>query len=172
MAACQLHKKNLYSVANRSPADSNVTGEYPAAGDLRQMIAQKPIPQLAEDILKHEPTGPGYAIDQARLVVSQLATSLTSGDAETLANCFFTTQAYWKDNLALTSHLRTFESSKVVAKSLVQTSTLRGGIDSLELVESSVVLIPATPTLVSISLLERLKNISSPFFCKTALYRL
>lgn len=159
MTACQLHKMNLYSAANGYPADSNVTGEYPAAGDLRQMIAQKPIPQLAEDILRHEPTGPSYTVDQARQVISQLATSLTSGDAEALANCFFTTQAYWKDNLALTYHLRTFEGSKIVAEGLVQTSALRGGIDSLELVESSVVLIPATPTLVSTSLLERHEDI-------------
>lgn len=115
-------------------------------------MAHKPIPQLAEGILRAEPAETQHAIVKARNVVGKLGTSCASCDEEALANCFFSTQAYWKDNLALTYHLRTFEGNKVVVSGLVQTSLLRGGIDHLELVESSVVFIPATPTLVSESL--------------------
>lgn len=133
-----------------------MTGEYPEAGDLRQMIVDKPIPQLAEDIMRGEPNDLGHAVEQARQVVGHFVTSLTSGNAEALANCFFSTQAYWKDNLALTCHLRTFENRKVIARSLVQASGLRGGIAHLELVESSVVFILATPNLVGVAAADRM----------------
>lgn len=143
----------MESAANIFSVDKTVAGEYPEAGDLRQMIADKPIHQLAEDILRNEPTGIEHAAEQARQAIRTLVTALTSGDEEGLATCFFSTQAYWKDNLALTYHLRTFESRKVVARGLIQTSGLRGGIDHFELVESSVVFIPATPNFVSANIL-------------------
>lgn len=119
-----------------------------STGDLRQMMNEKPLPVVKEDFLKNERLDSSYTKKQAQAAVKALNGALEAEDEQQLSDCFFEGQSYWKDNLSLTYHLRTFEGTKVVAKSLLETSRLRG-LSKLELIESSVQLVPATPDLVS-----------------------
>lgn len=83
---------------------------------------------------------------EARAVLGQLNTALTNGDAEALTICFYTEQAFWKDQLALTYHLRTFSSPGVIAASLLETAKLRD-LGRIEAVGPALFL-PVSPVLV------------------------
>lgn len=80
-------------------------------------------------------------------VLDEFNAALASEDAERLKTCFFPGQAYWRDQLALTYHLRTFASPAVVVASLLETKKLRGLTDDIKL-EGAPQFIPATPVLV------------------------
>ncbi|BCS19584.1 uncharacterized protein APUU_20016A [Aspergillus puulaauensis] len=74
-----------------------------------------------------------------------LNVALVSGDAKALEACFYTEQAYWKDQLAFTWHLRTFSGPGRIAASLLETAKLRrlAGIEA----DGAAVFLPATPVL-------------------------
>ncbi|KAL4895775.1 hypothetical protein BDV59DRAFT_199761 [Aspergillus ambiguus] len=91
---------------------------------------------MAED----EPT------KQARAVLGRFNTALSHDDAHALESCFVPTQAYWKDQLALTYHLRTFISPRFVAAALLETKTLRG-IEGEFAIDGFAYLVPLIPTL-------------------------
>lgn len=63
--------------------------------------------------------------NQARAVLNRLNAALTSNDPKLVEDCFFPSQAYWKDQLALTYHLRTFITAAVIASSLLETRSMR-----------------------------------------------
>lgn len=84
----------------------------------------------------------------AHEVLNEFNAALFSGNAKRLLACFFATQVFWRDQLALTCHLRTFSTPNVVATSLLQTSKLRGLKEDIKL-EGAAQFVPATPTLVS-----------------------
>jgi hypothetical protein len=63
---------------------------------------------------------------QACSVVNAFNAALSSKEVGTLASCFFPEQAYWRDIVALTSHLRTFDHPRVVSIALLQMIDLRG----------------------------------------------
>lgn len=90
-----------------------------------------------------------------RVAVQALAAldaALTAQDATAVAKCFFPLQAFWRDVLALTCHIRTFAgAADDVAASLVETTKLRGFNAGLKL-SGTAQFIPATPALVSIYL--------------------
>jgi hypothetical protein len=87
------------------------------------------------------------ATQQALLVLSSLNAALAAADTDALEGCFFLGQAYWKDSLALTWHLRTFTSPGVIAASLLQTKELRGMQGDIKL-DGAAQFVPATPVLV------------------------
>ena len=86
--------------------------------------------------------------EQALLVLERFNAALAADDAETLESCFVAGQAFWKDQLALTYHMRTFADSSVIAASLLKTKALRGFTDRFE-IAGKAHFVPATPVLVS-----------------------
>tara|TARA_R110002060_G_scaffold10889_4_gene16032 strand:- start:235 stop:552 length:318 start_codon:yes stop_codon:yes gene_type:complete len=85
--------------------------------------------------------------NQALGVLEDLNEALTSGDSERLQNCFSPEQAYWKDQLALTWHLRTFMTPALISAALLETKELRD-IEAQYELSGKAQFIPATPVLV------------------------
>jgi hypothetical protein len=83
--------------------------------------------------------------------VNEFNEFLAADDAAGLASCFFSEQAWWKDILALTYHLRTFATPGVIVAALLETKELRGVSGGIQL-EGAAQFIPASPILVSSSL--------------------
>ncbi|KAH7146126.1 hypothetical protein EDB81DRAFT_933973 [Dactylonectria macrodidyma] len=120
--------------------------EYPPAADLRQMFAQQPVPVLdAETVGLISLPGDGASEEQALAVLKSFNAALASHDVDALQKCFFAEQAYWKDALALTYHLRTFFTPQTIATNFLETKKLRG-IESDWKLEGAT-FIPATPVL-------------------------
>ncbi|KAF7538492.1 hypothetical protein G7054_g2884 [Neopestalotiopsis clavispora] len=117
--------------------------EYPQAASLLAMMADRPLPIIAGEALemiKPEATA------QAQQVLGELNSALSSGDVDKLASCFFESQCYWRDQLALTWHLRTFESPRNCATNLLETVALRDAAAGFA-ISGSPQFIPAAPTL-------------------------
>ncbi|RAL16575.1 FAD/NAD(P)-binding domain-containing protein [Aspergillus homomorphus CBS 101889] len=109
------------------------------------MMAQHPLPALEANLIGTDTmTGDEPSI-QTRAVLHRLNTALSSNNVVALKSCFYASQAYWKDQLALTYHLRTFHSPGVIAAALLETAGLRG-LGELS-VDGAAVFIHATPTL-------------------------
>jgi hypothetical protein len=70
---------------------------------------------------------------QAKDVLATFNAALASNDAGRLASCFYPDQAYWRDIVALTSHLRTLERPQVIATALLELIALRGLAGDIEL---------------------------------------
>lgn len=85
----------------------------------------------------------------AEAVLHAVNAALAADDAAALTACFFPDQAYWRDQLALTYHLRTFATPSVVAASLLDTSKRRGVAEGIAL-EGAPQLTPVSPFLVSL----------------------
>lgn len=111
------------------------------------MMNEEPLPALAPGLINPASMVGDEATIQAKVVLSRLNDALAAEDAGTLESCFFADQAYWKDQLALTYHLRTFKTPGVIAASLLQTKALRGLANGIE-VDGAAVFLPATPVLV------------------------
>lgn len=122
--------------------------EFPRRVDLRMMLDQQPLPVNAPGAVDSASMAGEEATRQARAVLDKLNAALAADDTETLKSCFFAGQAYWKDQLALTYHLRTFTNAGVVAASLVETKGLRGLTGGIKL-EGAAQFVAATPALVS-----------------------
>lgn len=121
--------------------------EFPPRAELRQMVAQAPLPVIAPGTLDSVSTD-GPEIQKAALaVLCEVNAALAADDFEKLKACFFPGQAYWKDQLALTWHLRTFATPAVVAAALLETKELRGLAEGIKL-EGTPHFVPATPFLV------------------------
>ncbi|KAK4238556.1 putative indole-3-pyruvate monooxygenase YUCCA4 [Achaetomium macrosporum] len=120
--------------------------EYPPAADLREMMAKHPLPVVPRESVPEEAMTGNEPTKEAVVVLRKLNAALASNDAHSLASCFLPSQAYWKDSLALTWHLRTFASPGVIAASLLQTKTLRQ-LDGEIKVQGDAQFMPATPVL-------------------------
>ncbi|KAL2813894.1 hypothetical protein BJX63DRAFT_421085 [Aspergillus granulosus] len=107
--------------------------EYPPRAQLRELIQKHPLPSLTPDIIaaisrtedNNEATTPAAAI------LALLNYALACNNPQLLEACFFPAQAYWKDQLGLTYHLRTFTDIHIIVAALLETSSLReldGGI--------------------------------------------
>jgi hypothetical protein len=112
------------------------------------MMDQNPLPMLAPGLIDPASITGNAATKQAQSVLSTFNSALAANDCDLLASCFFEGQAYWKDQLALTYHLRTFKSAGVIAASLLETKALRN-IKELITVDGAAMFLPATPVLVS-----------------------
>ncbi|KAK8093497.1 hypothetical protein PG997_000182 [Apiospora hydei] len=90
-------------------------------------MKENPLPVIAPDICADNPiTDDEIATEKARDVLERLNEAVKAKDAGKLEQCFFPQQAYWRDQIALTWHLRTFSNSEAIAASLLETAALRG----------------------------------------------
>ncbi len=124
-----------------------MTEEYPRKADLRTEVYQ-PLPFIAPGTIDPSTMSGEEATKQALAVLAALNAALDTGNADTLAACFFAEQAFWRDMLALTYHLRTFATADVVARAFLETKMLRGLSGAIE-IEGAATFVPATPVLVS-----------------------
>lgn len=92
---------------------------------------------LAKDVYRPFPKQPAGAatatVDDPTALVRQtlasLSTGLVAGDADAVQSLFHGTQAYWRDIVALTWHLRTLRDRARIAPALVQLAQARGLAD-------------------------------------------
>lgn len=111
------------------------------------MLVEQPVPVMAAGAVDRAAMAGEEPAKQAQAVLDRLNSSLAAGDARALEDCFLASQAYWKDALALTYHLRTFTTPGVIAAGLLETRELRGATRDIAL--DGAQFIPATPVLVS-----------------------
>jgi hypothetical protein len=107
-----------------------MTADFPPAANLRAELAKHPLPTIPADINVDALSGE-QRTSIAEGVLENLNHALSSSNADALARCFFPDQAYWKDVLALTWHLRTFSGARTVAAALAKLTALRkieGGV--------------------------------------------
>ena len=88
------------------------------------MLADNPLPSIAPDVAPHAPSANDATL-LAAAALDKLNAALASKDVSAVEACFFLSQSYWKDNLALTYHLRTISTAVRIADSLVETAELR-----------------------------------------------
>ncbi|KAK1750497.1 putative indole-3-pyruvate monooxygenase YUCCA4 [Echria macrotheca] len=120
------------------------TVEYPQKVDLRRTLAQKPLPVIPPETLASADSTKPREIAQA--VLNTIENVLAADDVKKLQSCFLTEQAYWRDQVGLTYHIRTFSGAGVVAANLLETKKLRGIPEGLKLVGDPHV-IPVSPVL-------------------------
>jgi hypothetical protein len=120
---------------------------HPSSGGLRTLFDEHPIPVLSPDTVSLISFGKHGELEQVSVVVDAFNEAVARNDIEALQTCFFTKQAYWKDSLALTYHLRTFRKPEVIAKNLIKTKEARRCEGAWKL--EGAVFVPATPVLVS-----------------------
>ncbi|ETS86267.1 hypothetical protein PFICI_00095 [Pestalotiopsis fici W106-1] len=125
-------------------AISSSKDEYPRAADLLAMMADRPLPLIGPEIL--ETINADQAPAHAKQVLDEFNRALASNDVGRLASCFFEKQCYWRDQLALTWHLRTIESPRNCAASISETTALRG-VPAGFTIKGAPQFIPAAPTL-------------------------
>ncbi|CAH0050578.1 unnamed protein product [Clonostachys solani] len=119
--------------------------EYPSRGDLRALMAEYPLPVVVPGTLETASLTPEGTIRQAAVVLDALSAALEGDDTKALKEVFFSHQAYFKDALALTFHLRTFTTPGVIALALLELQKLRGLAGTFKL--ESAQFIPASPDL-------------------------
>ncbi|PYI09585.1 monooxygenase [Aspergillus sclerotiicarbonarius CBS 121057] len=139
--------------------------EHPPRADLRHMMHQHPLPTLTPGLIDPSSMAGDEATTQARAILTRLNTALATDDAKTLQSCFYADQAYWKDQLALTWHLRTFSSPGTIAASLLETAKLRKVSGEIE-IDGAAMFLPATPVLQFIDCPLRFKTASPSGLCR------
>jgi hypothetical protein len=97
--------------------------EYPPKADLRNV--SKPLPKIPPGTVNPASIDSSAVMARARSFIDAFNIALSSDNIEKLSE-FFYEQAYWRDIVALTSHLRTIESPRVIATALLHTINLRG----------------------------------------------
>lgn len=120
----------------------------PPRVDLLRLMIQHPLPLLAPGIIDPASMVGDEPTKQAQAVLDKLNTALARNDPEALEDCFWKDRAYWKDQLALTYHLRTFKTPDIISASLLETNKLRA-IKGDITIDGGAMFIPATPVLVS-----------------------
>lgn len=112
------------------------------------MMNEQPVPVLDEQTVGLVSLPGESAAEQALAVLEAFKAAVAAEDANALQSLFFADQAYWKDILALTCHLRTFFTPKVIVANFLQTKKLRGVNSEWKL--EGATFIPATPALVGV----------------------
>ncbi|KAF5967510.1 putative flavoprotein involved in K+ transport [Fusarium bulbicola] len=126
-------------------ADDGIPEPYPPAASLLQLFDERPVPILSPKIVERTTFKDVDPSDQAAAVVVSFHDALRDNDIQALQDCFFADQAYWKDALAFTYHLRTFYTPSVIAPNLLETNKMRG--PSMRWNMESAVFVAATPVL-------------------------
>ncbi|CAI7648612.1 unnamed protein product [Penicillium pancosmium] len=124
----------------------NEETEYPPQADLRTMMNEQPVPLLAPGLVDPSSMAGEQATIKANALLDRFNIALVNRDADSLADCFYESQAYWKDILALTYHLRTFSTRGVIAAALLKTNKSRQ-IESGISIDGAANFLPATPVL-------------------------
>ncbi|KAL8393977.1 hypothetical protein RB595_003663 [Gaeumannomyces hyphopodioides] len=100
-------------------------GVYPPRASLKALMADNPLPHVTPGIVDEAAMTSEQCAAVASGVLAALNVALTAGDAAAGEACFYPGQAYWRDSVALTWHLRTFSTGRVVATALVETGRMR-----------------------------------------------
>ncbi|KAF1970017.1 FAD/NAD(P)-binding domain-containing protein [Bimuria novae-zelandiae CBS 107.79] len=112
----------------RSTYDQHLQPVYDRHNTIRRLLSTEKDPVeliIPQGTLDPASIDKHATMTSARTVLNAFNAALTSNDVQNLANCFYE-QAYWRDIVALTSHLRTMEKPRVVATALLQMVTIRG----------------------------------------------
>ncbi|KAL9568744.1 hypothetical protein ACKAV7_007058 [Fusarium commune] len=144
-------------------ASNGISEAYPPAGSLLQLFDERPVPILSSEIVKKVSFEQVDPSDQASVVVKAFHEALKANDVEALQDCFFTDQAYWKDALAFTHHLRTFYTPSVITANLLETNKIRG--PSIRWNMESAVFVAATPVLQFIDVALSFRTLSPAASC-------
>ncbi|RAK95719.1 monooxygenase [Aspergillus ibericus CBS 121593] len=124
----------------------SVVGEYPPKADVRSMIARHPLPTVAPGTIDPVTVaGDESTNNHVRHVLDRFNAALVNKDAKVLEG-FFADQAYWRDELAFTYHLRTFSAPDTIAAALLETAALRGVVGGVS-VDGAAQFVPTSPTL-------------------------
>ncbi|CAD0083617.1 unnamed protein product [Aureobasidium vineae] len=111
---------------DKSPqADASHHVQQPLKGDLRKLMKQYALPVLAPRSTNIDFEDGLEVTQHALTVLENFNAALATNNAEALENCFFTEQAFWKDQLALTWHLRTFISPSKITSALLEVQQQR-----------------------------------------------
>ncbi|KAI9010547.1 hypothetical protein DFJ74DRAFT_684858 [Hyaloraphidium curvatum] len=116
--------------------------EYPPRADLRKDI-YKPFPAVED-----APAGLVSGEEAMRIASELLATvdaAIAAGEEAKLASCFLKEQSFWKDNVALTAHFRTFYQ-EAAPRNLLKMAGERGA-KGFQPIPGTVRCVPAMPTL-------------------------
>jgi hypothetical protein len=99
--------------------------EYPRKADLRNDI-YRPLPKIERGIIDPALITGDEPTVLARTALDAFNEALASNDADKLADCFYAEQAFWRDIVALTSHLRTIALARLIAPVFLDLVALRG----------------------------------------------
>ncbi|KAF5617232.1 K+ transport flavoprotein [Fusarium tjaetaba] len=141
----------------------NISGPYPPAASLLQLFDERPVPVLPPKIIEKISFKDADPLDQATAVIKAFHDALRDNDIQALKDCFFADQAYWKDALAFTYHLRTFYTPPVIAANLLETNKMRG--PSMRWNMEGAVFIAATPVLQFIDVALSFRTLSPAASC-------
>lgn len=111
-------------------------------------MSQYALPVIAPGTVDLAAMSDKESTKQAISVLKRLNSALATNNAEMLENCFLARQAFWKDQLALTYHLRTFTTRSVITAGLLETKRLRG-LTEISDIPGKTQFVQATRVLVS-----------------------
>lgn len=117
--------------------------DFPPKADLLTEIYQ-PLPKLTASVDWNVLD----ASTTAEQVVRGFSTALEGADTKAFADHFLAHQSYWRDTLAITSHLRTFKDRDVIALVLTEQNRQRH-IHGITITPGSTQIVVASGTLVS-----------------------
>ncbi|KAI4758567.1 hypothetical protein E4T52_09246 [Aureobasidium sp. EXF-3400] len=115
MAFCKL------DTLSRNDSDYQV----PVKGDLRKLMKEYALPIVALVSAEFGAKDNLEVTQQALAISQEFNAAVATDDAEALGSCFLTEQAFWKDQLALTWHLRTFISPSRITSAFLETKKQR-----------------------------------------------
>ncbi|CAN8101232.1 unnamed protein product [Discula destructiva] len=117
--------------------------EYPPKVNLARDI-YRPFPPLPASLPPPAETNAPALITNA---LGSLTAALQAGDVTQLKACFLASQAYWRDILALTWHLRTFNDGLGIAPSLLALARQRGWDGRVEIDTKNLADVTVSPEL-------------------------
>ncbi|OHE97143.1 hypothetical protein CORC01_07584 [Colletotrichum orchidophilum] len=126
-------------------------------------MAKTPLPVIAEGTIEHASLDGDKPTKIALDLIKEFNAALKANDAAAVESCFFAEQAYWKDQLAFTYHLRTFQQAGVIASNLIETKCLRG-LDQFRL-DGVASFAPVTPSLQFIDCNFTFQTVSPAAIC-------
>lgn len=118
--------------------------EHPSRADLRTMLAQSPLPSLSASMISRASLDGNEPTEQAKTLLEKFNAALAANDSSAIEACFYPDQAYWRDQLALTYHLRTFSGPAVVASSFLETKNLRELKNGIQIDGDAILVSPAS----------------------------
>lgn len=123
-------------------ANDHQPNDCPARADLRTEIYRPlPVVSLPVDASSPDPS------DICAEVLQALFEGLSEGNVNKVKNCFYDEQCYWRDQLALTYHFRTFKDKECISKALVERAAISKP-GSVAVAPGTARLTSAGPTLV------------------------
>ncbi|KAK3939378.1 hypothetical protein QBC46DRAFT_459705 [Diplogelasinospora grovesii] len=124
--------------------------EYPPRADLRKDV-YKPLPAVSVSVVGLDDDKQRVQQIAGDFIQQQLNAALRDGSSDKLKGCFLAgneSPAYWRDQLALTYHWRTFTGQAAIAAAFMGLEKLRGIVGGgVQMVEGSANYVVAAPTL-------------------------